>query len=339
MSSKRKQRSVTLEDLFLRIKGIISLSDKDNDSKADMIEELEEVVMKAESIIDVLAVRPSAFSEIKYKHMKDKFGFDVPDDTDDLPEWNPPFALPPKKWLQDISERLRLKSIVVGPHTTVSNESQTKFFIDPFVDTLLLSLKGTVVNAAEEKISSRGSQFSGQIEYILRAFKECIIVIIEAKKNVVESNNYGQIMVQLHAIYRYNEVDNKKPLSAVYGVLSDSRNWRWWKYDGKTFMVSKRSELKRADKTSVGYIAGTLYAIIINAYIESYRVTHKGDTLFREFDLIIAARNNEEAEDAISSLINNIPMEDISKGQAWEIDYDELVKSVIGDKSSSKVTD
>ncbi|KXN73196.1 hypothetical protein CONCODRAFT_3864 [Conidiobolus coronatus NRRL 28638] len=165
----------------------------------------------------------------------------IPNDIDQLPEWEPPFAVPPKQWLEEIASGLKVKSVTIGPHTTVTNEAQKKQFIDPFVDKLLSGFGGIVTNSAEETIVSSKSQFCGKTEYILKAFKKCIIIILEAKYSIQAAYDYGQVMVELYSIYQYNKSIGLI-IPTVYGVLTDTSSWGWWRYDGKNFMDAKNND-------------------------------------------------------------------------------------------------
>lgn len=61
----------------------------------------------------------------------------------------------------------------------------------------------------------------GRIEYILKAFSEIIIVIIEA--NIEYQSNYGQIISELYNSYLYNKSIGVN-IENVYGILTTGEN-------------------------------------------------------------------------------------------------------------------
>jgi hypothetical protein len=298
--------------------------DDEYDNVNEIIEELSMIIDGGKDIITILKNKPTAFSSIAYKDLRLKYGFSLPEDYEDLEDYKPIIVIPPFEWLNEIRDHLKRVSLTVGVLTSVSNETQKKFFIDAFINTLLDKFEGTIINAAEETVTSN-PKFSGKIEYIFKAFRECIIVIVEAKYSVTEAKDFGQIMVELFSIYQYNISIGKK-MDCVYGILTDAVNWTWWKYDGKRFFYSHSAiRLTTRDKLSIPKIASVLYGMLISGFKDAYKMTYEKD-IDEEYKVITSAKNNNDAINGMNQLKKKLS--GIYKGQDWSIDpeYEKILQ-------------
>jgi Oligopeptidase F len=254
------------------LKFIASLSDVLQNDPHRTPEEMEEIVTElrnfakqAESILSQMMNAPRAFSIVKYNdlyRMNDIMQWNLPKDLFELPEYEPDVIRVPIKMLEVIKNQIQMNTYTIGVLSELNNESKKKKFIDAFVDPCIQLFKGEITNDIEGALDS--ITFSGRIEYILKAFSETIIVIIEAKKDIEYQSNYGQIMAQLHNAWCHNDREDLP----VYGILTTGSDWRWWKYDGKTFSTSPQTtNLRRVDKKSIPFIASKLYSIVIESWV------------------------------------------------------------------------
>lgn len=197
----------------------------------------------------------------------------------------------PDYMLELIKEELQTKIQTIG--SISSTKAKRKPFIDTFVKCINM-FQGEITNDMEGYVNN--VNFQGRIEYILKAFSEIIIVIIEAKKDIEYQSNYGQIISELYNSYLYNKSIGVN-IENVYGILTTGENWQWWKYNGTTFHAStKFIELRKQNHKSLPIVTSLVYSIIINAWIESCKIYLKDD--HEEFDQckdeIFKAKTNSE---------------------------------------------
>lgn len=321
-------------DEYLKFINLISEVIKNNENKdelEDVIKELKNVTIHAESILDVMRSTPKAFSMVKYNDLlkiNSEMKWNLPRDLYEINDYEPQLIKIPINILETIKDGIQGSTDTIGILSQLDNEAKKKRYIDAFIDPCLRFFKGELINDIEGIVDS--NIFRGRIEYILKAFSDVIIVIIEAKKDIEFQSSYGQIIAELYNAWCYN---NEKELP-VYGILTTASSWRWWKYDGKTFSASlQTTELRRLDKKSIPIIASKIYSIVIEAWVECCKIYFRknkiNDSKIPNFEKlkeeIWNAKTNEESDIAFNNFKTNInKLKKILDHEEynWDIDFE-----------------
>jgi hypothetical protein len=302
MSTKRKLGSSEFANFITSISSIL-----ENAEDETLITELKERIEQAENILDLMKNKPRAFSSIQYNDlvkMNNTMHWDLPRDLHKIPDFRPQLIKVPEYILEIIRNELQTKTQTIGILSATNNEAKRKPFIDTFVYSCINMFQGEITNDMESYISN--AKFQGRIEYILKAFSEIIIVIIEAKKDIEYQANYGQVMAELYNSYWYNESIGLAS-EDVYGILTTGENWQWWKYDGKKFGASTNLiELRSTDPKSLPTVTSFVYSIIINAWVQACKIYFKDNSFDKCKNEIFKARTNDEALRAFSNLTKTI---------------------------------
>jgi hypothetical protein len=302
---------------------IVKNSDNTSEDLEMMLNELQRLTNDAENVLELMKNKPRAFSTIKYNdlyNMNNVMHWNLPKDLFDLDEYEPQLIRIPMRILNTLKEQVETTSYTIGVVSQLDNEAKKKKFIDVFVDPCIQLFKGEIINDIEANLDS--TAFKGHIEYILKAFSEIIIVIIEAKKDIEYQSSYGQIMAELYNAW----IHNNKQDHPVYGVLTTGSDWRWWKYDGKMFSTSRDStQLRRRNPKSIPIVASKVYSIVIESWIKSCELylPEKIDQWQKIKDSIWNAKTDEEACHAFHSFKQHIDVlrHELNREEyTWNID-------------------
>jgi len=157
------------------------------------------------SILKIISTHPAApevFAKFKSRY-EDSFLhityedlrkiWKLPKDLSDLPEFKTKECIVPKNIVSNIVKQINTVLYVNGPLPNATNETVRKRYIDAFVDPIFSLFEGQLINEAESRLESLISR--GRVEYVIKAFLQTIIIIIEAKHFIDKPKNYGQIMV------------------------------------------------------------------------------------------------------------------------------------------------
>jgi len=195
MSTKRKLGSSEFANFIAGISSILE-SSEDESLLRDRVE-------KAQTILDLMKNKPRAFSSIEYNDfvkMNNSMHWNLPKDLHRMPDFRPQLIKVPNYILELIKNELQTKTQTIGVLSATNNEEKRKPFIDTFVYSCVNMFQGEITND-----NMTNPKFQGRIEYILKAFSEIIIVILEAKKDIEYQANYGQVMAELYSSYWYNQ--------------------------------------------------------------------------------------------------------------------------------------
>lgn len=322
MSTKRKLGSSEFANFIAGISSILESSEDES-----LIVELRDRVEKAQTILDLMKNKPRALSSIEYNDfvkMNNSMHWNLPKDLHRIPDFRPQLIKVPNYILELIKNELQTKTQTIGVLSATNNEEKRKPFIDTFVYSCVNMFQGEITNDMEGYMTN--PKFQGRIEYILKAFSEIIIVILEAKKDIEYQANYGQVMAELYSSYWYNQ-SMGYITENVYGILTTGENWQWWKYDGKTFYASKEFiKLRNDNPKSLPLVTSFVYSIIITAWTEACKTYLKDhDAVEKAKDQIFSARTNGESVEAFNNLkfvINDIKEQLGHSDDEWNYETD-----------------
>ncbi|WAQ92009.1 hypothetical protein PtA15_15A403 [Puccinia triticina] len=213
---------------------------------------------------------PVSFSKTTWRDLQSVLG---------LPSWfSIPTKAPQRLYISDdacykIFEEIDEVELTVAPLQDCDNEAKVVLWVTSVIKTILLLFRGKINNDAQGNLPEAASSLGGRVEFLYTVLDQCIVMVTEAKRDVITRDDSAQLMVELESAHLSNLSKGLQP-GVTRGIMCSRDAWEFWTYDANANY--SRSDTLPTTKPDVNvslknlrHIFEATYHVFFEGYMEA----------------------------------------------------------------------